>query len=44
MFFNPLKLADWNIDQFRLRLQLLSVLVIIVLLVYIVFSSKDKEK
>ncbi|MHA1767469.1 MAG: hypothetical protein ACTSWX_06295 [Promethearchaeota archaeon] len=42
MFF-PLKLSDWDMDQYKLILQLLSIVLIVVLLVYIALSSRDNE-
>lgn len=42
MFF-PFKISDWNMDQYKLILQLFSIVLIVVLLVYIALSSRDNE-
>ena len=42
MFF-PLKISDWDMDQYKLILQLFSIVLIVVLLVYIALSSRDNE-
>lgn len=42
MFF-PMKISDWDMPQYKLILQLLSVVLIVVLLVYIALSSRDNE-
>jgi hypothetical protein len=39
----PLKLTDLTADQYVLTLQLLSVFLIIIMLIYIGLSSRDNE-
>lgn len=39
----PLKLSDLSVDDYTLTLQLLSVFLIIIMLVYIGLSSRDSE-
>ena len=39
----PLKITDWSMDQYELTLQILSVILILIMLVYIGMSSKDSE-
>jgi hypothetical protein len=39
----PLKITDWSMDQYELTLQVLSVILILIMLVYIGMSSKDTE-
>ncbi len=42
MFF-PLKISDWDMEQYKLILQLFSIVLIVVMLVYIALSSRDNE-
>ncbi len=42
MFF-PLKISDWDMDQYKLILQLFSIGLIAILLIYIALSSRDNE-
>jgi len=43
MFFLPMKLADWGMDNFKLFMQIFSVVLILIILVYVALSSKDNE-
>ncbi len=43
MYFSLLKLADWDMDKYQLVLQISSIVAIIIILVYVVLSSKNSE-
>ena len=43
MFGFFLKLSDWTLDQYKIILQILSGILIIIMLVYVGLSNKKKE-
>ena len=43
MFFFPMQLSNWDMDKYKLILQLLSAGLIILMLVYVGLSSKENN-